>query len=331
VEKPLTTDPDDALELTELAEANDRVLLVGHIGAYNPAVRALREMVASGELGTIRYVDNVRVGLGMFHPNLNVAWDLAPHDLSIVLYVLDRRPVSVAMRGAACVQDGVEDLAYMTLMFDDGILAHSRLSWLDPRKTRRITVVGSEKMIVYDDLENLEKLKIYDQRVDSIRRTDTFGEHQFAYHYGSVMSPYIRFEEPLHVEALHFLECVRDRRRPLTDGRNGLEVVRVIAAAQRSLREGGTPVAIQRGDLRGSAGNASGVGTDPDGNSHAPSYTPILPPYVPPNQHLEHTLILPPYIPPNQHLEHSNGNGSVAPHEVGGNGKDERGARRVEA
>jgi predicted dehydrogenase len=289
VEKPLATDSREALELVELAEANDRVLLVGHIGVYSPAVRALKEMIEGGELGEIRYVDAVRTGLGMFHPSLNVVWDLAPHDVSILLYLLGRSAESVSTRGVGCVREGVEDVAYMTVMFEDGILAHSRMSWLDPAKTRRLTVIGSEKMVVYDDLESLEKLKVYDKRVDAIRRTDTFGEFQFSYHYGSVVSPYIRFEEPLRLEILHFLDCVRDRARPLTDGQNGLQVVRVIEAAQESLANGGAPVGIPIGGTHAlspvvpdAAANAStsatGVVLDltRDGNGHEGESDPIL-------------------------------------------------------
>jgi predicted dehydrogenase len=247
VEKPLATDSRDALELVELADANDRILLVGHIGVYNPAVRALKEMIDAGELGEIRYVDAVRAGLGMFHASLNVIWDLAPHDVSILLYLLGGRLESLSARGVGCVRGDTEDVAYLTMMFEAGILAHSRVSWLDPFKTRRITVIGSDKMVVYDDLETHEKLKVYDKRVSAIRRTDTFGEFQFTYHYGSVVSPYILFEEPLRVEALHFLDCVRERAQPLTGGRMGLDVVQAIEAAQDSLRNGGTSVSIANG------------------------------------------------------------------------------------
>jgi len=176
-----------------------------------------------------------------------VIWDLAPHDIAILLYVLGEVPDSVGTRGIACVQVSIEDVAYMTLMFPSGVLAHMRMSWLDPFKSRRITVVGSKKMVVYDDLESHEKLKVYDKSVNAIRQTDTFGEFQFAYHYGSVVSPYIHFEEPLRLECLHFVECVLERARPLTDGYNGVQVVRVIEAAQRSLRDGGSQVRIGDG------------------------------------------------------------------------------------
>jgi predicted dehydrogenase len=160
------------------------------------------------------------------------------------MHVLGESPVAVSAKGAACVEASIEDVAYVALRFPTGVLAHVRLSWLDPCKTRRITVVGRQKMVVYDDLESQEKLKIYDKRVDAIRRTDTFGESHFAYHYGSVVSPYILHDEPLRLECTHFVDCVMERTRPLTDGENGLAVVRVIEAAQRSLHEGGIEIVI---------------------------------------------------------------------------------------
>jgi predicted dehydrogenase len=232
--------------------------MVGHIGSYNPAVRELKRMIDSGELGEIRYIDVVRAGLGLFHPTLNVIWDLAPHDVSILLHILGEAPRSVSTRGIACVQESIEDVAYMTLMFHSGILAHTRMSWLDPCKTRRITVVGTQKMVLYDDLESHEKLKIYDKSVNAIRETDTFGDYQFAYHYGSVVSPYIHFEEPLRLECLHFVECVVEHKEPLTDGHNGVRVVQVIEAAQRSLRERGVQVSIN-GDGEDAAPNVREV------------------------------------------------------------------------
>jgi predicted dehydrogenase len=244
VEKPLATSLEQALRLNELAQARDRIMMVGHISAYNPAVHALKSMIDSGELGEIRYIDAVRVGLGVFHPTLNVIWDLAPHDISILLHILGESPWSVSTRGIACVQESIEDVAYMTLAFPSGILAHTRMSWLDPCKTRRVTVIGSKKMVVYDDLETHEKLKIYDKSVNAVRRTDTFGDFQLAYHYGNIVSPYIHLEEPLRLECLHFMECVLEHKQPLTDGEMGLRVVEVIDAAQRSLREGGIQVLI---------------------------------------------------------------------------------------
>jgi predicted dehydrogenase len=244
VEKPITTTADEALQLVELANARDRILMVGHIGAYNPSVGALQSMIAGDELGEIAYIDAVRGGLGLFHSSLNVVWDLAPHDISILMYLLGEAPVSVCARGVACIESSIEDVAYVTLTFPSGVLGHARLSWLDPCKTRRITVVGKRQMVVYDDLEAHEKLKVYDKRVDAIRRTDTFGDYQFAYHYGSVVSPYVHHEEPLRLECGHFVNCALHHEQPLTDGVNGLQVVEVIQAAQRSLREGGIEVPI---------------------------------------------------------------------------------------
>jgi hypothetical protein len=220
--------------------------MVGHIGAYTPAVTELRTMMAQGALGDVAYIDAVRVGLGLYRSNLNVIWDLAPHDIAILMYLLGESPKSVSTRGIGCLEPSNEDVAYLTLSFPSGVLAHVRLSWLDPCKTRRVTVVGKQKMVVYDDLESHEKLKIYDKHVDAVRQTDTFGDFQFAYHYGSILSPYIEGDEPLRVECLHFLECVRERSTPLTDGRNGLAVVEAIEAAQESLRKGGSPVSIAK-------------------------------------------------------------------------------------
>jgi predicted dehydrogenase len=157
VEKPLTTDVGSAIRLKELADSRDLVLMVGHTFEFNPAVRALKAMVDEGIAGDVRYIDAVRVGLGLFHPRLNVVWDLAPHDISILIHVLEEMPTTVSTRGIACVQPDVEDVAYLTLMFPSGILAHIRLSWLDPMKTRRLTVVGSRKMIVYDDVRSTRR------------------------------------------------------------------------------------------------------------------------------------------------------------------------------
>lgn len=239
VEKPLTLNSADALGLIRLAEARNRILMVGHTFEYNSAVRVLKQMIDSGELGEIQYIDAVRVSLGLFNAHLNVIWDLAPHDVSILIHLLGTTPISVAAQGTSCLQNGVEDVAYVTLRFPNNVLAHMRLSWLDPSKIRRITVVGSKKMVIYDDVENQEKLKVYNKGVTAIRHTDTFGEFQFAYHYGDIVSPYIRFEEPLRQECRHFAECILEHSTPLTDGYNGLRVVEVLEAAQRSLNSGG--------------------------------------------------------------------------------------------
>jgi predicted dehydrogenase len=254
IEKPMTTSSADARDLIEVADLNDRVLMVGHTFIYNPAVQALKEIIAGGTLGAIHYIDAVRVGLGLFHPTVNVVWDLAPHDVSILLHLLDATPVLVSAEGAACVQPSVEDVAYLTLTFPNGTLTHVRVSWLDPSKARRITVVGSEKMVTYDDVEPNEKLKIYDKGVEALKSPDSFGEFQFNYRYGDIVAPFIEFQEPLRVEAEHFIDCVRTGTQPLTDGHAGLRVVSVIEALQASLRDRGRPISMN-GSLAPSVNN----------------------------------------------------------------------------
>lgn len=242
VEKPITLNSEDAESLIQVAEEHDVRLMVGHTFEYNSAVRAIKQMIQSGELGEIYYIDAIRASLGLFQTKANVVWDLAPHDISILRYFLDSDPISVNTHGSSCVQDGIEDVAYTTMIFPNNIMAHIRSSWLDPSKQRRITVVGSKKMVIYDDVEPLEKIKIYDKGVKAIRHTDTFGEFSFAYHYGDVVIPYIRFEEPLRVQCQHFLDCILEGKQPQTDGLNGMRVVQVVEAAQRSMKNGGDTV-----------------------------------------------------------------------------------------
>lgn len=244
IEKPITLDSDTAAQLIMIAEAYEQILMVGHTFEYNTAVLALKQMIDSGELGEIYYIDAVRASLGLFQTHANVLWDLAPHDLSILRYLLGTDPINVSAKGASCTKTGLEDIAYATLTFPNDVLAHIRASWLDPSKTRRITVVGSKKMVVYDDIEPLEKLKIYNKGVQAIRRTETYGEFQFAYHYGDVIAPYIRFEEPLRVQCQHFLSCVVKREQPQSDGKSGLRVVQILEAMQESLGQNGTSVDI---------------------------------------------------------------------------------------
>ena len=244
VEKPLTLSSEEALALIELARERGLTLMVGHTFEYNAAVRTLKDLIDSGELGDIQYVDAVRVNLGLYQRDLDVVWDLAPHDISILLYLLDSDPVLVSALGADCIFRGKHDIVYLNLEFASRVLAHVRLSWLDPCKVRRITVVGSRKMVVYDDVENLEKIRIYDKGVDAPPYTDTYGDFQCSYRYGDVVIPNIRFVEPLRVECEHFVNCITEGTKPLTCGWNGLKVVRVLEAAERSLYYGGVPEAI---------------------------------------------------------------------------------------
>ena len=244
VEKPVTLNSPDAAALIELAEKHDRVFMVGHTFEYNPAVRALKEMIDSGELGEIYYIDAVRASLGLFQTKANVLWDLAPHDISILRYLLGADPETVSVHAATCVQEGIADVAYAAFRFPNDVLGHIRMSWLDPAKTRSITVVGSKKMVIYDDVAPLEKIRVYDKGVKAIRHTDTFGEFTFAYHYGDVVIPHIKMQEPLRIQCSHFLDCIVEKKVPHTDGLNGLRVVQILESAQKSLDSQGEVVVI---------------------------------------------------------------------------------------
>jgi len=262
VEKPLTLSRRDAQELIELADRRNLTLMVGHTFVYNAAVRALKQLIDSGELGEVRYIDAVRVNLGLFQSQLDVIWDLAPHDISILLYLLSSEPVRISAHASDCIFRGKPDIAYLNLDFADSTLAHIRVSWLDPCKVRRITVVGSKKMVVYDDVEALEKIKIYDKGVEAMPYTDTFADFQCSYHYGDVVIPNIRCPEPLRVECEHFVESVVNKTQPLSCGQAGLKVVEVLESAERSLSAGGAPVEISYGEVAASHARVSVSGTE---------------------------------------------------------------------
>lgn len=240
VEKPITINSQHAEELIELAAAKDLVLMVGHTFEYNAAVHAMKRLIDSGDLGKIYYVDSARLNLGLFQRDLNVLWDLAPHDISILLYLLGSHPISVSAHGSPCVFEGIHDVVYIDMLFPDCILAHIHVSWLDPCKVRRTTVVGSKKMVVYNDIEITEKIKIYDKGVDRPPYTDTFADFQFSYRYGDVLIPNIKFGEPLRQECLHFLDCIQNHCEPQSSGKDGLDVVKVMEAAQKSLNRNGS-------------------------------------------------------------------------------------------
>lgn len=239
IEKPLTTNSQDAEELIRLAEQRRRVLMVGHTFEYNPAVDYVREFIAKGELGHVFYINSTRVNLGIFQKDINVIWDLAPHDISMLIYALGQRPTQVSARGAAYVQPHIEDVAWVTLGFPNGVMADIHVSWLDPCKIRRTTVVGSKKMLVYDDVEATEKIRVYDKGVDAPPYSDTLEQFRLSYRYGDITTPAISGQEPLEIECRHYLDCVRTGHTPRSDGRVGWQVVRVLEEAQQSLKNGG--------------------------------------------------------------------------------------------
>jgi predicted dehydrogenase len=242
VEKPLAMTSAEAQELAACARAHDRVLMVGHTFQYNPAVWKIKELLTSRAIGDLYYIYSNRVNLGRVQLDINALWSIAPHDISILLYLLDSLPLTVSARGATFVSEKIEDVVFVLLTFPRNVIAHIHASWLDPSKTRQMTLVGSEKMIVYDDVDPEAKLKIYDKGV--YKRGAAFGEFQLKVHSGDIHIPRIDMTEPLRNECLHFIECIRDHKQPQTDAENGLRVVRVLEAAQHSLEQSGATVAI---------------------------------------------------------------------------------------
>jgi predicted dehydrogenase len=242
IEKPLATTVDQAEELAELADRNHRTLMVGHTFVFSPPVRKVRELLDAGGIGPIYYIETTRVNLGLFQKDVSVLWDLGPHDVSILIYWLKEVPMYVSARGRSFQGEALEDVAFLTLEFPSGILAQVQISWLAPSKLRRTSIVGLQRMIVYDDLEPVEKVKVYDRGVD--RQPASFGEFQLTYRSGDILSPRLDTTEPLFLEVAHFLDCIQTGREPDTSPDSGVEVVRVIQAAERSLRNGGEPQAI---------------------------------------------------------------------------------------
>lgn len=244
VEKPMACSSEECEELIEIAHKKGVVLMTGHTFLYSPAVKKIKEIVAAGDIGEIRYISCRRLNLGLFQKDINVAWDLAPHDISIILSIIGELPVSVNCRGSAHITPGVEDVTTMCLSFHKQRTAIIHSSWLDPRKIREMTIVGSKRMIVYDDVSPLEKIRIFDARVERPPHYDTFAEFHYAYHYGDVYVPYIKQEEPLKTECQHFLDCIKHGTPPLTGGKQGLELVRILEASSESLKRGGAPVEL---------------------------------------------------------------------------------------
>jgi predicted dehydrogenase len=245
IEKPMASSSEQCAELVAIARKKGLVLMVGHTFLYSPAVRKIKDIVDRGDLGEIRYICARRLNLGLFQKDINVAWDLAPHDISIILHLLEESPSSVNCRGSAHVTPGIEDVTSMSLTFrkDRSAIIHS--SWLDPRKVREMTIVGSKRMVVYDDVAQQEKIRIFDARVERPPHYDTFAEFHYAYHYGDTYAPYVKQEEPLKTECQHFLDCIQHGRQPLTHGGQGLELVKILEASSESLRLGGAAVVLR--------------------------------------------------------------------------------------
>lgn len=245
VEKPLVRNVREGRILLDTALTNKLTLMVGHTFIFSPAVRKMKQIIDSGELGELQYVAARRLNLGLFQQDINVAWDLAPHDISIILYILPVTPESVNCQGKAHVNPNIEDITNMVLNYANGSIATIQNSWLDPNKVRDMTVVGTKKMLVYDDLEPMEKIKIYDKHVEIPPHYETFAEFQYSYHYGDMYAPYIKQYEPLKKECQHFLDCIRSGEDPESSGIEALKVVQVLEAATQSLKDGGGKVTLE--------------------------------------------------------------------------------------
>lgn len=244
-EKPLATSSEECVELIELAAANDCVLFVGHVFLHSAPVAKLKTLVESGDLGDLCYIASSRLNLGPVRHDVNALWDLAPHDVSIMLHLMDALPTEVSCSGLAYLNPKVHDVCSLSLHFADRRMGIVHVSWLDPRKKREMTVVGNKKMAVYNDLEPLEKIKVYDIGVESPEYADSFGEYQFTYRYGDTYSPHINQTEPLKAECLGFVSAILDGSETTTDGINGLHVVSVIEAASESLARNGSRVDVK--------------------------------------------------------------------------------------
>jgi predicted dehydrogenase len=242
VEKPLALHVNEGRELVDLARAQDRRLMVGHLLLYHPAVHRLKDYIDGGELGEVRYIYSQRLNLGQVRRDENAMWSLAPHDISVALYLLNQEPVAASAQGRDFLRAGIHDLAFLTIRFANNSLAHCHVSWLDPHKVRCFTVVGSRKMAVFDDMAPREKLRIFDQGVDF---PEVGYNDLHTLRFGDIFIPRIDMREPLSLECQHFVTCIQEGKAPLTDGENGLAVLRVLAAAQQSLDRGGGPVELE--------------------------------------------------------------------------------------
>lgn len=239
-EKPLTLMPEESMELVDLANKNNRILMVGHTFIYNSGIKKIKEFIDDGELGNIYYLNATRTHLGLIREDVNAVWDLATHDISIFNYLIGKPPVMVNAIGADHLKKGREDVAFINLIYHDNIIANIHVSWEDSNKERTIRVVGSKARVVFNDLDNLERIKLYKKGIGVSEDYNDFGEFQLQLRDGDIISPRIEVKEPLKEQCLHFIDCVTNRRLPLTDGNNGLDVVKAMYAIEQSLKNNGT-------------------------------------------------------------------------------------------
>ena len=245
VEKPLVLNLADGKKLVKAALDSNRILMVGHIMEYHPASLQLKKYVQEGVLGEIYYLYSTRINLGKVRDIENSLWSFAPHDISLIIFLLDKYPLHVTATGAAYIRNNIEDVCFMTMHFKDKTMAHVHVSWLDPHKERKLTIVGSKKMVVFDDTQASEKIWLYDKGVETKLDYNTYGEY-LSLRVGDITLPRVPGGEPLRLECQHFLDCVKNRTQARSDGRDGLRVLAVLQAAQQSLEQGGTPVDVEK-------------------------------------------------------------------------------------
>ncbi len=238
VEKPMTATVEESEKLLELAVENNVQLMVDHTFLFHPAVQKMKEVVDRGDLGKALYFDSVRVNLGLYQSDVNVIWDLAPHDLSIMLHLVPYKPIAVQANGMQHYREGMADMAYVTVFFEENYLANFHLSWLSPTKVRRITLAGDRKMMVYDDMESNEKIKIYDKGVEILKSEEDMNQARIQYRIGDIHIPALPNREALADEAKHFIDCAKGYKKPIAGGEQGLWVVKILEAADRSLATG---------------------------------------------------------------------------------------------
>ncbi len=244
VEKPLTLSSENAQKLNKLADEKGVKLMVGHLLEYHPAVEYMKGGVTGGEIGDPLYLYFQRVNLGIVRKAENAWWSLAPHDVSVACYLFDAEPVSVSASGHDYLQRGIEDVVFANLKFADGKMAHIHVSWLDPHKIRKVTLVGSQKMVVFDDMEAAEKVRVYDKGADVQTSVDSYAE-AITLRTGDILIPKIPRQEPLRTECQHFVDCIAEDKTPRSDGKDGLRVVKVLEAGGESLKQGGQPVELK--------------------------------------------------------------------------------------
>ena len=260
VEKPLATSPAECAELVELAQRKGLTLMVGHTFLYNPGLRYIRSLITSGELGDVLYVTSRRLNLGQVRQDVNVVWNLAPHDIAIILHLLGQRPTRVIAQGLHLLRSTIADVAFLHFEFAAGQAAQAHVSWLDPRKVREVVVVGTRKMVVFDDVNLDQQVQVYDKGVEWVGpdgngrpagrwdQFESYGEYQLLMRSGDLVVPRIRQAEPLREETAHFLDCIRQGSQPLSNGINGWEVVKVLAAASASVAAGGAASTLDWSD-----------------------------------------------------------------------------------